>query len=1022
MHRQRTKSSFPIGPGLNPTAHRRLTHTPTHSWGDRRYMAREQGWKHAAKHQILSFARRAGVRRVSRQRSRVCNRVPLMTQSQSLPRRTYTPSQLLQLRNKPCVCPSRIVRRKLFYFNLLTRHIPTITTSRHETSKPAPHFPRARTLQKVKREQLKRAPRRQPVPLPNVVLTNVQSLCNKMDEVGLLMSRLNPDIAVYIETWLNDTIGEAAVKIDGYATVRKDRENGRGGGIMCYMRDSYSFDIIGEPQVTSLKCIKTEILCLFIKELFLFVIAVYHPFWNNNVADLEALTCIVELIDYAFLKYGSNVRIILCGDFNDLRLRFSEISSLTRLTAVVNFPTRGEHVLDQIFVNFSVSDRALKYPPVGCSDHSVIFWSPSPLRKPVVRKKVVRRFSHAKLFSFRSTVSHIDWISLISFFDDFDDSVSYLTTCLVTLFEHFFPTRTIRIRSSDPEWMRDSLKILIDDRDRAFYLGNWSKYSRLRKEVVLHIRFLKIFLSNASAAKSPKTTWKAIRSVAHFSRSSSASRFLPEDFSDFFASNFATDSSQSPLSTPFLDKATDRPEVSVIDVFHCMKKLKSKGAGADGLAPWILKDCAFFLAPVITSLINKSLSLGKFPKCLKFANITPIPKTSHPTSVADFRPISILPALSKVFERIVLTKLILPDVSSLIQPSQFAYIPRPGTGTTSPLVLLYHHILHFLDSSSGAVRVLSVDFSKAFDKLSHSVIIDACCRLGLNSVLIKWISSFLSDRMQRVVCSGSVSPWTQISSGVPQGSVLGPILFCFVVDHLSPVCSNTEVVKYADDVVFLHFLRTPNDDHLQLEWNSLVKWSDNFFLPINFSKCKVMDFITKKDFILSPIHIFSDTYVTSVSSLTFLGVCISNDFKWNCHFDNMINKAAKRLFVLRNLRRSDCPIDLMWKVYESLLRSLFIYSSACFCNAPSYLFDKLLLFERRVCRILNISPNSCPSVTSVMDKMCKKLFNQVVQSPSHPLRVLFEQKVQTRTRSNCVFRHPRCSTKRFRNSFIKYCT
>ena len=276
--------------------------------------------------------------------------------------------------------------------------------------------------------------------------------------------------------------------------------------------------------------------------------------------------------------------------------------------------------------------------------------------------------------------------------------------------------------------------------------------------------------------------------------------------------------------------------------------------------------------------------------------------------------------------------------------------------------------------------------------------------------------------MQRVICSDSVSPWTQISSGVPQGSVLGPILFCFVVDHLSPVCSNTEVVKYTDDVVFLHFLRTPSDDHLQLEWNSLVKWSDNFFLPINFSKCKVMDFITKKDVILSPIHISSGTYVTSVSSLTFLGVCISNDFKWNCHFDNMINKASKRLFVLRNLRRSDCPIDLMWRVYESLLRSLFIYSSACFCNAPSYLFDKLLLFERRVCRILNISPNSCPSVTSVMDKMCKKLFNQVAQSPSHPLRVLFEQKLQTSTRSNCVFRHPRCSTKRFRNSFIKYCT
>ena len=160
----------------------------------------------------------------------------------------------------------------------------------------------------------------------------------------------------------------------------------------------------------------------------------------------------------------------------------------------------------------------------------------------------------------------------------------------------------------------------------------------------------------------------------------------------------------------------------------------------------------------------------------------------------------------------------------------------------------------------------------------------------------------------------------------------------------------------------------------------------------------------------------------SVSSLNFLGVCVSNDFKWNSHFDTIICKAAKRIFILRNLRRSDCPADIMWKVYESLLRSLFIYSCACFCNAPSYLFDKLLLFERRVCRILNITPDSRPSVISVMEKMCKKLFNHVVQSPSHPLREMFEQKKQTRTRSNCVFRHPRCSTKRFSKSFIKYCT
>ena len=752
------------------------------------------------------------------------------------------------------------------------------------------------------------------------------------------------------------------------------------------------------------------------------MIAVYHPFWNDNVADLEAITCIVELVDFAFIMYGSNVRILLCGDFNDLRLRFPEISSLTRLSCVVNFPTRGDHVLDQIFVNFSMSDYAHKYPPVGCSDHCVVFWSPSPPPKQTVSKKAVRKFTHAKLFNFRATVANTDWSSIVSSFDNLDDAVFHFISYLVTLFNHIFPIRTIRIRSSDPEWMKDSLKILIDDRDRAFRSKNWSKYFRLRKEVKLHIRSLKeSFISDASATNSSQSTWKAIRSIGRFSRSSSTTRFLSEDLNDFFASNFISHSSQaSPLSSYDSFGAADLPKVSVVDVFHCMRKLKNKGSGVDGLSPWILKDCAIFLAPAITSLINKSLQIGKFPTCLKSANITPIPKTSRPSSVVDFRPISILPALSKVFERIVLHKFILPAVTSFIHPSQFAYIPRLGTGTTSPLVLFYHYILEFLDQSSGAVRVLSVDFSKAFDKLSHSAIVDACFRLGLNSVLIKWIRNFLSDRMQRVVCNGSASPWVQVSSGVPQGSVLGPILFCFVIDQLSPVCSNTKVIKYADDVVFLHFLRTLSDDHLQLEWNSLVKWSDDFLLPINFSKCKVLDFVTSKKIILSPIQVAPDINVISVSSFNFLGICISNDFKWNSHFDNILKKAAKRLFVLRNLRRGACPADLMWKVYESLLRSLFIYASPCFCNAPSYLFDKLLLFERRVCGILNLPVSSRPSVTTVIDNMCKKLFNTIVHSPRHPLRVLFEQKKDIRTRASHPFRHPRCCTKRFSNSFIKY--
>ena len=460
-------------------------------------------------------------------------------------------------------------------------------------------------------------------------------------------------------------------------------------------------------------------------------------------------------------------------------------------------------------------------------------------------------------------------------------------------------------------------------------------------------------------------------------------------------------------------------EVSVHEVFLCLKQLKSKGPGPDDLPPWVLKDCAIFLAPAITFLLNQSLHSGNFPQCLKLANITPIPKVSNPSSIDDFRPISILPCLSKVFERVVLSKFILPKASLLIRPSQFAYIPRPGSGTTSPVVLLNHMILNFLDSASGAVRLLSVDFSKAFDSLSHSSILDACRQLSFNSLLVNWLQSFLSRRLQRVVVDGSSSSWV---FGVPQGSVLGPVLFCIVMDHLSPACTNTKIVKYADDVVFLHFLRSSSDDNLLLEWNALVDWSTKVSLPINFNKCKVMDYVTKKSIVLSPIPISPDCNVPSVTSLTFLGVTFTNDFKWNAHFDMILRKAAKRIFILRNLRRNNCSVDLLWKVYESLLRSLFTYSAACFCNAPKYIFNKLVSFERRVCRICNISPGARPSVTRVIDDICNTFLKKIIDFPEHPLRVLFVPKKMDFTRSKNVFQHPRTRTRRFKDSFIKYCT
>ena len=210
--------------------------------------------------------------------------------------------------------------------------------------------------------------------------------------------------------------------------------------------------------------------------------------------------------------------------------------------------------------------------------------------------------------------------------------------------------------------------------------------------------------------------------------------------------------------------------------------------------------------------------------------------------------------------------------------SQFAYISGPGKGTTCALTLMYHRIVNHLDSSSGAVRILTIDYAKAFDKLPHATIMDSVTKLRLPKQSVHWIHSFLTGRRQSVRIGSDVSSWTDITSGVPQGSVLGPLLFCAVFDSLSVIYSNSDIIKYADDVTILNYVRAPSDDHLQEEWNNIINWSTRVGLSINMSKCSVMDVVTKRNLSLKKLP-----SVPHVNFVKILGLTLLPDLTWNMH-------------------------------------------------------------------------------------------------------------------------------------------
>ena len=345
--------------------------------------------------------------------------------------------------------------------------------------------------------------------------------------------------------------------------------------------------------------------------------------------------------------------------------------------------------------------------------------------------------------------------------------------------------------------------------------------------------------------------------------------------------------------------------------------------------------------------------------------------------------------------------------------SQFAYLPGPGKGTSSALTLLYHRVVSFLDKGSGAVRILTLDYAKAFDRLPHSAIIDSACTLKLPLQAVRWIYNFLSGRQQRVRIANSSSDWFCVPSGVPQGSVLGPLLFCLVIDHLSSTCPNSDMLKFADDVTLLHYVRDPVDDRLSEEWSNVIAWSSEVGLTLNVDKCCVMDIITKRGLCLHPISGLVNKNHTKI-----LGVTFSSDLSWNRHIDNIVSRANKRVYILRNLKRSGCHPEILHRVHKALIQSVFTYCFSVYCNLPNYLLNRIRRVERRVLRL--IGSDATPSFILDAERQCTKMFLTILHDSEHPLRELFLPRIPT-VRNPCILRRPRTRTKRLENSFLRFC-
>ena len=936
----------------------------------------------------------------------------------------YDRNFLLWHRNSSCHGIPRWLRRRLFSFKILNRQ------PNHQCS-PKTFAINTRITRRIPGHQVKTPLDRRPALVyptllitnadnkraskvseqPTIMITNARSIRNKFDELLLTVKKAKPGLAIITETWLDVTTDSSWLEIPQYRTLRKDRDH-LGGGILVYVDEAFQTSKCNCSSVSSFPSSKTEFLTFFINHSML-VIVLYHPYWGDTTYHEIAIDKIIDLVSHG-RKEHSITNVLICGDFNDLGNFVDDINAVLGLESLFELPTRNDRQLD--FVLTSCKDAYLDsfiLPPLANSDHSVIVCrARSILPRPKVSKIKFRKKTPAACENFRVALSENSSLNEVLFVSNAETAAAHLISELSHLFNVHFPLRTIRVRSDDKPWVKPSLKILVNARDRAYAQKKTLKYLRLRKAVSWHVRKLKQeFLLRGVCSNSHAKTWKSINELLHRRRKPVTAD--ADALCELFSKNFSN-SDLNDVSTNSLHSAP--MTVTLHEVTEVMRSLKKGSPGPDEIPYWILRDYTPLLAPLVHHVISLSFSSGLVPNCFKVANVIPIPKSGQP-AISDFRPISLLSMLNKVMEKIVFRKW-LSKISSLIGPSQFAFIPRNGQGTTPALTFIVHHILSFLDSP-GAVRMLMLDFQKAFDKIPHQVVVKSLITKGASRELVCWIISYLSSRKQRVICNGKCSKWYDVVSGVPQGSVLSPLLFALSVDSLQPKFENSIMVKFADDVSLLHFIRNEEDDRLSEELNHITNWSCAHGMGLNYTKTKLMNFQTKRSLNLSVLcDPNTKIVIETVSSAKILGIFLDDKLTWKPQACYALTRARKRIYMLHSLKQARPPQKLLWLVYCTMIRSVLTYAYPAWCGMVNTRFRSFVKLEKRLSNLFDFTCRD--DLANFCYKTASKLAEKA-KDPRHPLHFIFDKSAcRYSSRLGSSHRLLKTKTVRFKNSFIRF--
>ena len=750
------------------------------------------------------------------------------------------------------------------------------------------------------------------------------------------MDELKPDVIGISEVWQDNSL-----QIEGYhPPIYKGRgERSIGGGVMILVKQH--LNVVECIELNDHKFQEAVWCVIKLPSSEKVLVGVFYRSPNSKKENNEMLNM---LLRESVKVHASGI--LIMGDFNYGQVKWSsgavqgtEESDQARfldtvqellLYQHVTVPTRYREGCTPSLLDLVLTDEENRIDsiqvsqPLGKSDHVVLSWNffVSNEEKGEYQHQSKPRYNYAKgqFQDMSKSLQMIQWGDLESM--DVESMWLKIKGVIKDSITVYVPTHVQKKKSKAAPWWS---KELTKEVKRKYKEWRYYTEAQLSEDYKKYVRQRNITTSLLRKAKSkyeerlvdkvrsePKKLFKYIRSqqkvqpvisqLACGGRLAEADEEKAEILQDFFTSVFVEegDGVLPDFPTVHQGKVIDDADFSPSDVKLELENLKiDKAAGPDEIPSVVLKECAAQLATPLFCLFRKSLESGVLPSEFKQAKITPIFKKGSRVEPGNYRPVSMTSQVCKVLERLI-RKIIMAHLEAIhaISDHQHGFLPRKSCQTN--MLESLEEWTRVLDGGDS-LDIIFLDYQKAFDRVPHRRLIRKLHGYGIQGKLLNWIREFLSCRTQQVVVGNGQSSWSQVTSGVPQGSVLGPVLFLIYVNELPTVIQSSSKM-FADDTKVYRSIKTPDDSRkLQEDLNALEKWSADWLLKFNSSKCRVMHCGSrniKANYVMRNSE--GDEAILEKTALEKdLGVTVSDNLKPTNHCTKAANKATSALRLLK---------------------------------------------------------------------------------------------------------------------------